>query len=129
MWVETSAIVAIVLGEDDAPRLISTVSLHERPETSVVNAFEATLAVGKSIGDYLRAKEMVRETLEILGVRMVGVEAHLYDDVVDAYARYGKGTGHPARLNLGDCFSYAMARRSGVPLLYKGNDFSKTDLA
>jgi ribonuclease VapC len=43
--------------------------------------------------------------------------------------RYGKGTGHPARLNLGDCVSYAMAKKAGVPLLYKGNDFAQTDLA
>ena len=46
-----------------------------------------------------------------------------------AYARYGKGRGHPARLNLGDCFAYAMAKQHGVPLLYKGDDFSQTDLA
>ena len=46
-----------------------------------------------------------------------------------AYARYGKGSGHPARLNLGDCFAYAMAKQHGVPLLYKGDDFSQTDLA
>jgi len=48
---------------------------------------------------------------------------------VRAYARYGKGTGHPAQLNFGDCFSYAAAKRVGAPLLYKGADFSHTDLA
>lgn len=44
-------------------------------------------------------------------------------------ARYGKGRGHPAQLNFGDCFSYACARAAGVPLLYVGTDFAKTDLA
>ena len=44
-------------------------------------------------------------------------------------ARFGKGSGHPAQLNLGDCFAYAMAKQHGVPLLYKGDDFSQTDLA
>jgi ribonuclease VapC len=53
----------------------------------------------------------------------------LYDGVIEAYAKYGKGTGHPARFNFGDCFSYAMAKRLGVSLLYTGNDFVRTDLA
>jgi ribonuclease VapC len=47
----------------------------------------------------------------------------------DAHIRFGKGTGHPARLNFGDCFSYALARRLGTPLLYKGDDFIHTDIA
>jgi ribonuclease VapC len=48
---------------------------------------------------------------------------------LDVFAKYGKGRGHPARLNFGDCFAYAMAKQHGVPLLYKGDDFSQTDLA
>jgi len=47
---------------------------------------------------------------------------------LDAYDRFGKGTGHPAGLNYGDCFSYALAKQSGEPLLFKGNDFTHTDL-
>ena len=47
---------------------------------------------------------------------------------MQAYVRYGKGTGHPAGLNFGDCFSYAIARRRNLPLLYKGDDFARTDL-
>ena len=46
----------------------------------------------------------------------------------DAYRDYGKGSGHPARLNLGDCYAYALASQTGEPLLYKGDDFSHTDL-
>lgn len=45
-----------------------------------------------------------------------------------AFERFGKGSGHPAQLNLGDCFAYAIAKRHGIKLLYKGNDFSQTDL-
>jgi ribonuclease VapC len=45
-----------------------------------------------------------------------------------AFARYGKGRSHPARLNMGDCFAYAAARTRGMPLLYKGNDFTRTDI-
>ena len=51
-----------------------------------------------------------------------------YDDVLAAYLRYGKDSGHPAQLNFGDCFSYAFAKRLGVPLLFKGRDFALTDI-
>jgi ribonuclease VapC len=57
---------------------------------------------------------------------MDGLTARL---AVKAFADYGKGRGHPAQLNLADCLSYACARAQGVPLLYKGRDFSHTDLA
>jgi ribonuclease VapC len=56
------------------------------------------------------------------------VPADLIDEVLKAYQRYGKGTGHRARLNFGDCFSYAFAKRLKAPLLFKGEDFSKTDI-
>lgn len=128
MIVETSAIVAMMLEEPDAPGLIEKV--HSAPcKTSVVNAFEAVLSVGRIIQDHPLAKKLVPEFLDEVGIEMVGVDSGIYADVVDAYLNYGKGTGHPAKLNFGDCFSYAMAKRAGVPLLYKGNDFSKTDLA
>jgi ribonuclease VapC len=61
-------------------------------------------------------------------VKVVDVPAGIFDEVMLAYARYGKGTGHSAKLNFGDCFSYAMAKRAGSRLLFKGNDFSQTDL-
>lgn len=54
--------------------------------------------------------------------------ADIVEAVMDAYLGFGKGTGHPARLNFGDCFSYAMAKRLDAPLLFKGNDFARTDL-
>lgn len=128
MIVETSAIVAMMLEEPDAPDFVEKVR-STACETSVVNAFEAALSVGRVIENYPLAKKLVQEFLERVGIEMVGVDAASYGSVVDAYLRYGKGTGHPARLNFGDCFSYAMAKRAGVPLLYKGDDFSRTDLA
>ncbi|MCV0397466.1 MAG: type II toxin-antitoxin system VapC family toxin [Rhizobiaceae bacterium] len=128
MLVETSAIVAIILEEPDALELAERLDAAERPVTTIVNAFEAALSVGRVIGNRALAARLVPDFLRATGVEMIGIEAELYDNVVEAYARYGKGTGHPAALNFGDCFSYAMADRLGVPLLYKGNDFSNTDL-
>jgi len=77
------------------------------------------LKVGASVEALLRETE-------------VEVVAMLPEDTafaIDAFARYGKGRGHPAQLNLADCLSYACARRLGAKLLYKGDDFARTDMA
>lgn len=128
MLVETSAIVAIMLEEPDALELAERLGAADEPVTTVVNAFEAALSVGRVIGDRDLAAKLVPAFLKSTGVEMIGIDVDLYEDVVRAYAKYGRGTGHPAALNFGDCFSYATARRLGVPLLYKGDDFSRTDL-
>lgn len=129
MLVETSAIVAIMLEEAAAEALLEQVDSSERPVTTVINAFEAALSVGRMLKDHALSAELVSQFLESAGIEMIGVDANLYPAVADAYSRYGKGAGHLAKLNFGDCFSYAYAKQAGVPLLYKGNDFAKTDLA
>lgn len=128
MFIETSAIVAILLDEPEGPQFVSRIDDDPLPTTSVVNAVEATLGVGRQIRNYERAGALVRSFIANGGVQVGGIPSDAFDDIVDAYARYGKGTGHPAQLNFGDCFSYALAKRAGVSLLYKGNDFALTDL-
>lgn len=129
MFIETSAIVAILLEEPDAPHLLEQIEIDHAPKTSVVNAVEATISVGKQIRNYERAWVLVRSFMEEARLHVEGIPADAFDGIVDAYLRYGKGTGHPARLNFGDCFSYALAKRADLQLLYKGGDFSQTDLA
>lgn len=129
MFVETSAIVALILEEPGSAELAERLDAADGAVTTVVNAFEAALSVGRVIQDRELAAKVVPELLSRAGIEMIGVDASLYHGVVDAYAKYGKGTGHPAQLNFGDCFSYAMAKRLGMQLLYKGEDFSSTDLA
>jgi ribonuclease VapC len=129
MLVETSAIVAILLDEPEQDQFLATITADPNPITSVVAAVEAALGVGKEISDFVRAGEIVQLFLEDTGIKVQDIPAGLYQEVVSAYSQYGKGTGHPAKLNFGDCFSYALAKRAGIPLLYKGNDFSQTDLA
>jgi ribonuclease VapC len=70
------------------------------------------------VGDFLRAAGVVIQPIQ-------PETAHV---ALEAFARYGKGRGHPARLNLGDCFIYAQAKIGGASLLYKGDDFSRTDI-
>jgi len=128
MLVETSAIVAMVLEEADAEVLLERVDAAEKPVTTVVNAFEAVLSVGRKLEDHALSARLIPQFLESAGIEMIGVGAALFPDIVDAYLRFGKGTGHPAKLNFGDCLSYAYAKQAGVPLLYKGSDFAQTDL-
>ena len=71
----------------------------------------------------------VRGFLERARISVVAIEDAAATGALDAHARFGKTSMHPARLNMGDCFAYAMAKQHGVPLLYKGDDFAQTDLA
>ena len=120
------------VGITDAVRVaVEEATRHERQDLEAVNRkIEPILEQIRTARKRKFSAEEDKAFMDDMwGEEMVGVDAATYADVVDAYLCYGKGTGHPARLNFGDCFSYAMAKRAGVPLLYKGDDFSKTDLA
>ena len=120
--VDASALVAIALGEPDAPAL--EVCLTDAPQAfaTAMNLTEAGLALVLRRGHFTPAQ--FQEWLAALGV----VEAHVGGgEALDAYLRYGKGV-HRAGLNLGDCFAYALAKRLDAPLLYKGSDFTLTDV-
>ena len=70
----------------------------------------------------------LRDFLEELSVTTASIDNAIAVLAANAAEHYGKGTGHPAQLNFGDCISYAVAKHLGVPLLYKGNDFALTDI-
>lgn len=74
------------------------------------------------------AEMLVGDFLREAGVAVQPIQPETAHVALEAFARYGKGRGHPARLNLGDCFIYAQAKVSEASLLYKGDDFSKTDI-
>ena len=98
--------------------------------TSGLAMFEAVTAiVRKKRLDVSVALTVVREFLARNEIDVVHLNGDAAVGALDAFAHYGKGRGHPAQLNLCDCFAYAMAKQHGVPLLYKGDDFSQTDLA
>jgi len=75
------------------------------------------------------ARQAVMDFVEGLGAINMPITAEIGEIAISAMAQYGKGRGHPAQLNFGDCFSYACAKSAGVPLLYVGQDFAKTNLA
>ncbi len=131
MYLDASAILALVLEEPEAPGLARRIDeARTGLITSPVSVTEAVLryASVKRLA-IPAAQELVGDALAALAVQNVSITPEIGDAAIQAYARYGKGTGHPAQLNLGDVFSYACAKAHQVPLLYKGNDFVHTDLA
>ena len=129
MFVDASAIVAILTREPDADALADVLDDARSPITSPIAVFEATLGLcRKRHASVEEAEADVREFLAAAGVRSVAITSKEGETALAAFARYGKGRGHPAQLNLGDCFAYAVARNYRTPLLFKGDDFSKTDI-
>lgn len=128
MFVDTSAFVAILAGEADGISLADKIRDAGSPITSPIAVFETVLAVARiGDGDVGAARRDVDEFLRCAGVEVVDVGRNELDRALDAFDRFGKGR-HPARLNMGDCFSYACAKTNGVPLLFKGDDFDRTDI-
>jgi ribonuclease VapC len=129
MFVDASAIVAMAAGEADAPRFAAAVAKAARRLTSPIAVYESALAVARilplPVDD---ARHAIAEFLAVAEIEVVAVPADAAALAIDAFARYGKGQGHPAQLNMGDCFAYACARHFDVPLLYKGDDFAQTDV-
>jgi ribonuclease VapC len=128
MFVDASAICAILLDEPEADALIAKLDAAAAPFTSPLALFEATLAVARARqGNVPAARRDIARFLATTGMEVRAIAAPEYEAALDAFERYGKGR-HPARLNLGDCFAYACARTHGVPLLFKGDDFPQTDV-
>ena len=129
MHVDASALTAMLLREPERDEFIDRLTLPGNKTTSAVSVLETIMAVRRALGAGTDALEAVRSLLDKAQIEIAPIDESLIDGLADTHLRYGKGSGSPARLNLGDCFSYALAKRAQVPLLYKGDDFSHTDLA
>ncbi len=128
MFVDASAVTAIIAGEEERGRFVEKLAAAPVAMTSAVAIWEASIAVARlfdwemdsalgAVRDYLRSVDVV--------VAPIGeAEAAL---ALEAHQRFGTGR-HRAKLNMGDCFSYACARVHGVPLLFKGEDFALTEI-
>ena len=115
--------------EPDADTLVSALAAAGRAETTPIAVYEAVLGVSrKRQWSVAEAEAHVRDFLEAAGVSVQPIQPETAHVALEAFARYGKGRGHPARLNLGDCFIYAQAKAGGASLLCKGDDFSKTEI-
>ena len=124
MFIDASAIVAILAAEKDAATLLAKIETSAKRHVSGLAAFEATVSIARILADLngLKEKPIPRELISLAQAKVHGEMA------LDAAKAFGKFSGHKARLNFGDCFAYACAANLGAPLLFKGNDFSHTDV-
>jgi ribonuclease VapC len=128
MFIDTSAIVAIVTGESDAPAMADAIAATERRYTSPVVRLEATIVLATRLNlKPSQAQVLFDAFKEEAAIVEVPIDAHIGALAVACFEAYGKGR-HPAQLNLADCLSYACAKSLGASLLFKGEDFAKTDI-
>jgi ribonuclease VapC len=125
MVIDTSAIVAIARNEPEAPVFERMIADDPLRLISAATLLEAAMVLETRFGEPGGAE--LDLWLAKSDVRIVAVEAEHADQARRAWRRFGKGR-HPAGLNYGDCFSYALAKLTDEPLLFKGNDFSQTDI-
>jgi ribonuclease VapC len=128
MFIDASAIVAILFKEEGRTDLVERIDAATRRQSSVVALVEAVLGVSKRFG-INGAGYAIERYLEASGTEIRADDKGLLRPLMVAHRTCDKGTGHPARLNMGDCYSYALAEASGFSLLHKGDDFARTDLA
>lgn len=128
--IDTSAIIAIFRDEDEAPRFARMIAADDEPIMSAANLVETSIVLpslkGISPG---KAERWLDEFISGAGIRIEAVTSAQAQFARSAHQRFGKGTGHKAALNYGDCFAYGLAKALDAPLLFKGNDFSATDVA
>lgn len=126
MIVDASAVLAILLGEDDAKRYAEAIYREDTCRMSAANFLEAAIIIDNRLGAAAgRQLDTLLERAEIAIEPVTVAQARL---ARQAYLDFGKGNP-PAVLNFGDCFAYALAKFTGEPLLFKGNDFSRTDVS
>jgi len=126
MIIDSSAIIAILRDEPDARSFASAIAAAKPRRISAVNYVEAAVVIDGSrdpvatrrFDDLFRLAELVVEPVTATQARIAR----------EAYRDFGKGSGHSARLNFGDCFAYALAKDTSEPILFKGDDFTRTDL-
>jgi ribonuclease VapC len=130
VFVDASALVAFIAGEPERPTIAAQVAADPDPLWSAMTCWEAVAALRNGYKVSLEeARDEVESTARRMELRLIRIDRDELDAALDAYARYGKGSHHPARLNMGDCFAYACAKTNNAVLLYKGDDFAQTDLA
>jgi ribonuclease VapC len=127
MIIDASAIIAILRNEPEARSCANAIASTTRRRVSAVNYVEAAVVIDGSrdlvasrrFDDLFREAQLVVEPVNESQARIAR----------EAYRDFGKGSGHPAGLNFGDCFAYALAKATGEPILFKGDDFRHTDLS
>ena len=138
MFLDASVIVAVLAEEDGWEELLHRIEAHEaRLYISPLVRFEVVQALARkqapppakpSAATIEEDGEVLDAFAARLRIEEIPISVQAGTIALEASARYGKAVGHPADLNFGDCFTYALAKATGEPLLFKGNDFTQTDI-
>lgn len=128
MFVDASALTAILGNESDAASLLARLQRGRVRITSPLAIWETVLAISRLLDMSIRdAHRAVEDFLVLAEIEVAAVPPEAREHAISAFDRFGKSR-HPAALNFGDCFAYGCARVAGLPLLYKGDDFPQTDI-
>jgi ribonuclease VapC len=127
MIVDSSVLIAVLKNEDDAALVVKTLASADSLSLSAANYLEAGIVADRHLApaDAALLDKMIAE-FQIEIVPVTADQAYL---ARKAYRDFGNHSNHPAKLNFGDCFAYALAKSTGEPLLFKGGDFAQTDVA
>ena len=127
MIIDASALIAILRDEPEARTFAKAIAGTNIRRVSAVNYVEAAAVIDASRNPVAsrRFDDLFREA-DLIIEQVTEAQARI---AREAYRDFGKGSGHPAGLNFGDCFAYALAKTTGEPILFKGDDFSRTDLS
>ena len=125
MIIDTSALVAVVLPEPKEKAILSAIAAAGQRRISTGTWLEASIVIDQKHSSVFTTR--FNALLARIDAELVPVSIEHATVARAAYERYGRGN-HPAKLNYGDCFAYALAKLTGKPLLFKGNDFSQTDI-
>lgn len=125
MVIDTSAVVAVLLDEPDGHRFAETIAAAQARLVSAVSRVEMSFVIESRKGEAGRA--LLDRFFALTGAEIVAVTPQQAQLAIEAFRRFGKGR-HAAALNIGDCFAYALAKATGHPLLFKGDDFIHTDI-
>jgi ribonuclease VapC len=130
IFVDTSAIVAILVAEPDAASLATKLDADRERISAGHVVLEAAMRLSSQLGlSPTVADQLVARLLREAEIKVIPITEDIAHSSVEAFERYGKGRGAPGNLNLGDCLSYACAKALGARLLFKGHDLSQTDIA
>ncbi len=128
IFIDASALVSMIAREADCFVLADRMSVSSTPSCSAISVWETFAALSHSYGfSSINARREIEIFRKDFGVKLVSIGETEAELAAIAYAKFGKGR-HPAALNMGDCFAYACAKANKAKLLFKGDDFSKTDI-
>jgi ribonuclease VapC len=127
MALDTPAVIAAIANEPESARYQTAMLSSEELLISSVAVLEAKIVLFARLGP--NAVDLFNELLEKAGIAIVPFDDEMAKVAFDAFRRFGKGQGHPAQLNIVDCAVYALAKVRSEPLLFKGDDFARTDIS